>query len=200
MAREAHGAGDELSRTLVWEDVSAVLEVVPSSEVDAGIDDDLRALRSAVGRDARLVVALSKCDELSPADVTSPPWNDEKLESIEAAEAVIARHLARWRLRATRVVPVSSLVEPAVGARAGIDLRWNLEALRDAVGGVAWEGFAGVPRRCREIAGLWKEVRADAEKYCTPHDEVLAGLDGGTSTPWTRARYVASLAVTLMDP
>ncbi|MBL8602439.1 MAG: hypothetical protein JNK72_10995 [Myxococcales bacterium] len=128
LGASAASLGAALAR--VWRP-ETVAFVVPASEVDAAIDDDLSALATVLAAcevRPRVVALLSRVDELDPPDLW-PPEGTEKLRAIARAEARIRAHFERFRIgEGVEVVPLSALEEE------DYPRRWNLDPVARALG------------------------------------------------------------------
>ncbi|MEZ4410809.1 MAG: hypothetical protein R3A52_30660 [Polyangiales bacterium] len=142
----------------------AVLLAIPATEADAGVDDDLDDAAKVIGairpRPA-LVVALTRSDEAAPPDAATPPWDDDTRASIARAVATAKEHLARKKLRADAVVPVSARVEVSGGET--LDLRWNLDALRAALVDALWRRLPGPAARAEELADALRRAGLEVD-------------------------------------
>ncbi len=104
-----------------------------ASEVDAGIDDDLRDLRTSLDGCppwTRLVAVVTRVDELAPPDVNTPPFDadPEKRANLIAATTTLHRHLLRGGFALERVIPLCADARWE-GDRCRDDVRWNLAPL-----------------------------------------------------------------------
>lgn len=118
-----------------WSPV-ATLVVLAAAEA-ATSDADLLRVASFLRRRPRgargCVVAVTKVDELDPADIATPPFRHPK-KSLHIAQACAfaKRGLARQGVHPVEVVPVCALQVVEEGAVVH-DARWNLDALRRAL-------------------------------------------------------------------
>jgi len=123
-----------------------VVFVIPASEVDAGVDDDLDALARALAAagDPTVWAVVSRVDDLSPPDVPAPFVHRDKLLAIVRSGEVLAAHGLRKDLTFAGIFPVE--------ARA----RWGVEALSEAL----WQHLhEPAPAEARaDLAALWKRV------------------------------------------
>lgn len=137
------GRREEVAAAVRATPPDVVLVLCQATEVDAGIDEDLEDALAIVkaaeasGRDEVPVVGVvTKVDELAPADVTAPPFDDpEKRANIVRATSVFLKHLARAGRVPHAVIPVASYVEWREGAVA-YDGRWNVDRLVARVQGL----------------------------------------------------------------
>ena len=111
---------------------TVVLLACASTEVDAGIDEDLDdfgAVLGALDAGVARIAVVTRVDELAPPDVLTPPFDDEeKRANIERAVATLRRHATRRGMAPRVTLPVCAFVAWE-GGRAIDDARWNLDAL-----------------------------------------------------------------------
>ncbi|MDG4765888.1 50S ribosome-binding GTPase [Solwaraspora sp. WMMD406] len=122
-----------------------IVFVVKAEDVDSAIEGDLLALEAVqaevlrlYGTTLKILPVLNQCDKLQPIDVrlSETDQDPEKQETIDAAIAVLARHLAtRPTLREhliPEIIPVSALAfydRESGEIIPSRDYRWNIELL-----------------------------------------------------------------------
>lgn len=118
----------------------ALLVLVKAKEMDARIDDDLASIKEIIafverkhGYRLPIVGVVTQVDELDPADITDPPFDDkDKQRHIAEVEAMLRAKLADGLgIEADRVVdivPTCAYMRMKDGAIA-VDRRWNIERL-----------------------------------------------------------------------
>ncbi len=115
---------------------TALLVLCASTEVDAGIDedlDDVAAITRALARPAPIIAASTRVDELAPPDVAEPPFDDaEKRANVARSVSTLHRHMLRRGLAPRVALPVCAFVSWREGALVG-DARWNLAPLARAL-------------------------------------------------------------------
>lgn len=154
----------EVERALRDEAPDVVLVLVKATQVDAGIDEDLaevKALLDALKDKSaapRVVAVVARVDELAPARVKTPPYDEDptKRQNIQDAVAVLKGHFERASIAAAAVVPVAAYQRFKDGARVA-DWRWNLEALAEAI-------FEGLPRTAQVEAARAFERSQDIRR------------------------------------
>ncbi|MDP3276091.1 MAG: GTPase domain-containing protein [Deltaproteobacteria bacterium] len=107
----------------------------PASEVDAAIDGvlaDVASALEALEPERRAVVRVlpvcTRVDELSPADDLQPPFKTkEKIENIELSRRTMDLAISRAKIPAPSALATNSWFD------SHHDLRWNIDALRQAI-------------------------------------------------------------------
>lgn len=127
---------DEVAKAVKEKCPDALLFIVKAKEVDARIDEDLaqlKHLRAVIMEThdyaAPIVGIVTQVDELDPADVTTPPFEDqEKQRNIETARNLLYEKLRSTLDQSIDVFPVSAYMRFS-GHELKADRRWNIDAL-----------------------------------------------------------------------
>ena len=118
----------------------ALLVLVKAKEMDARIDEDLANIKEIVdfverkhGYSLPIVGVVTQVDELDPADITDPPFDDaEKQANIAAVEGMLRAKLAEGlgidAARVVDIVPTCAYMRHKDGELV-VDRRWNIERL-----------------------------------------------------------------------
>lgn len=157
-----------------------LLAPVTATEVDAGIDEDLDDLRAILNAQERVwdyrpkvIAVVTRADDLAPADVIDPPFDDEKRANIQLAVSVLHRHMLRAGVTPVSVIPVVAVIEWE-GARARDDRRWNLGPLMNRLR--ATLPLAGASLTARRVAEFERTLRECGERMVDGFAQRARGL------------------------
>lgn len=155
-----------------------VLLAIPATEVDAGVDDELRDLKSVLRQcpaKTPVVTTLTRSDEVAPPDA-SPPWSADEtaLALLERARETFYSHAQRHGVTVTALVATAARVE--VTPRGVHDLRYNLDTLARTLTVTCAARLPRAKDRATELLRAVKRARVDLS---LTHAEALE-----ISTPW----------------
>jgi predicted GTPase/uncharacterized protein (DUF697 family) len=146
---ESDSAMESVKQALRLCPVDVVLLVHKISEVDAGVEMDLRALQEVlevtrlIELKTPVMIVLTHCDEVDPADLKRPSdYDDEKLATINRAKEVFMRNLNTHSPSIAQLVvgcvPVSCCViwqapdeQGRILPHPRRDYRYNIDTLLD---------------------------------------------------------------------
>jgi len=145
------GRTETVAKALERERPDVVLVCVRATQVDAGVDEDLKEVkallakvRTMAGVAPAVIGVVTRVDEL-PAETTDrqPPYDADPVrrEALEAAVAAFRSHLARHDIAVRAVVAVGAYQRFEADQRV-TDWRWNLPALGLAL-------FEALPREAQ---------------------------------------------------
>lgn len=132
--------GERVTSLLAKDPPDVLLFCVRATQVDAGIDDDiddlktvLTAIESRGATKPPVVAVVTRVDELEPLIPKQPPFNTEKLATVDKAVEVLRRHFERRSITVASVVPVAAFSKHFSDGTIAIDWRYNVDALATAL-------------------------------------------------------------------
>lgn len=130
---------EHLKKQVADQAPDTIIFACKAKEADAEIDHTLEQFKSIVSvlgsgdTAAKVIVALTQCDELKPERSKDVPYPDSKLEVIGIVTKRLEEHLARHGVARYAVVPVSTLMEfDELGAMTW-DGRFNVRRLEQVI-------------------------------------------------------------------
>lgn len=127
---------DEILKSLKKECPDALLFLCKAKEVDSRINEDLEQLLDIKNKIKKLhdyeppvIGVVTQVDELDPADITAPPYDDEeKMENIRQSVKLLSHKLKEAIPDYIEVLPVSAYMRFRNG-QVVHDRRWNIDKL-----------------------------------------------------------------------
>lgn len=145
---------DRVAALLAKDPPDVLLFCVRSTQVDAGIDDDiddlksiLTALESRAKVKPPVLAVITRVDELAPPVPKQPPFGDEKRRNIDQSIDVLRRHLERRTITVSDVVAVAAYTKHFSDGTIAIDWRHNIDRLASSL-------FDALPQHAQTEAAM----------------------------------------------